>query len=436
MQKVRLHLFPECIEIASHVQIQTRLHRFAFIHTVHRARESDLLFDATILNQKYSERTVSLRLIRQKLVCEEPVDDLSVTGPRLTSTPAPDGCRKPSSDPPVRFVECLGDRAAIERLKGIQRVLRSSPGVVRHDPCDTEPTPFIVAEIRVGQARHDPDASREIGVERRRDEVDRDLRDTSLHGGIAEAAPRGLDLIQDAHAFVQNRILVHLQVATELPTRQLQTDELVRDQVLRRHTQCAGQLRRERMRVVAAREQPRDDRLAFEADQRSRVIHPTVCYTIAIGDPARRDPRLREIRELLKGGVRLHASCSCGGPLAGQCGPCCLDVPLGFKQLDQRVADVIESRLRRIGHVERCAPSERREFDDRPLPRHVVANQLTQFFEPGDRGVILARCIRRSADPAGRHEHRAQRVVIPLRDCLQFVIVALGAGHRRGEKDF
>ena len=291
--------------------------------------------------------------------------------------------------------------------------------------------------IRVGQPRHDPDASREIGIERRRDEVERDLRDAPLHGGIAEAAPRRRDLIHDAHAFVQHRVLIHLQVAAELATRQLQADELARNQVLRRHAQCARQFGRECVRVIAAREQPRDDRLAIQRDQRRRVIHPTVCHAVAIGDPACGNLRLREIGELLKRLIRFDTSRSRGGPLAGQCGPCRLDVPFGFEQLDQRIADVIESRRwRRVGHVERCSPSGRREFDGRPLLGHVVANETTQFLEPGDRRVILARSIRRSADPAGRHEHRAERVVVSLRDRLQFVIVTFGTRHRRGEKDF
>ena len=62
------------------------------------------------------------------------------------------------------------------------------------------------------------------------------------------------------------------------------------------------------------------------------------------------------------------------------------------------------------------------------------ANSGAEFFQLGNFLVVASRRIGHSRGPAGRHKHAGERVVVALRDGVELVIVAAGAGNGKPEE--
>ena len=73
----------------------------------------------------------------------------------------------------------------------------------------------------------------------------------------------------------------------------------------------------------------------------------------------------------------------------------------------------------------------RRHLRRLPPPADLRAQLRFQFAQVRDRLAIPLRRVERVGHPPGAHEHTRQRVIIPLRDGVELVIVALGAGDGR-----
>ena len=135
----------------------------------------------------------------------------------------------------------------------------------------------------------------------------------------------------------------HGQVAAELAARELQTRDAPRHGQLRRHAQRARQFRGQRVRVIAARQQPRDHGLALERDQRRAVGHVTVLHAVAFGDPAGGQFRVVKIRERGEGRVGLEPRGAIGLPGGGEFLPARCDRVIGGGQEEcERMFEVVE----------------------------------------------------------------------------------------------
>ena len=63
-------------------------------------------------------------------------------------------------------------------------------------------------------------------------------------------------------------------------------------------------------------------------------------------------------------------------------------------------------------------------------------NRITQPLQFPDRRGVFLRSVNRTRCPARRHEHPGQRIVILLRNGIEFVIVASSTGDGHCEKRF
>ena len=84
------------------------------------------------------------------------------------------------------------------------------------------------------------------------------------------------------------------------------------------------------MGVIAAREQPGDDRISLQGDERRGFRHPAMQEAIALRGPASGELRLGKIGEHGVGGVRFRAGGAGVGPFFGQGVPCRFDAAFGL----------------------------------------------------------------------------------------------------------
>ena len=158
-------------------------------------------------------------------------------------------------------------------------------------------------------------------------------------------------------------------------------------------------------------------------------------HAIALRGPTCGELRLRAIGEHGEGGVGLRPSGASVGPFFGECVPGSLDTAFGLGQLRQRIRDVFQLWRGSILDLQWFAPALRQDAGGLPASREFAADGATQLFEFRDGGIIFPRSIHGTGRPARGHEDRAERVVVPLRNSLQFVIVTTGAGDGGGKED-